>query len=298
LGPEERPMALREVIVGTAGWSYDDWNNVVYPSGERDKLRFLSRFVDCIEINTSFYRPVSPRMSQKWLFDVKENEDFRFTAKLWRRFTHETGEAFSGEDVRVYEEGVKPLAESGKLLGLLVQFPFFFRDSKENRDILRRIADAFPERERILEVRDVSWSEEEAMGFVKSLGYSVACLDMPLTAGSFKERSLVTGSIGYLRLHGRNRNAWFSKKAGRDEKYDYLYTDEELDAIMDRILEMKGKSDLLVVVWNNHFRGKAVANAVQAKARLSGGRVDVPELLVGAYPELEVIAEQPKGTLF
>jgi hypothetical protein len=67
---------------------------------------------------------------------------------------------------------------------------------------------------------------------------------------------------------------------------------------MDRILEMKGKADLLVVVWNNHFRGKAVANAVQTKARLSGGRVDVPELLLGAYPQLESIAEQPKGTLF
>ncbi|MFC1671629.1 DUF72 domain-containing protein [Planctomycetota bacterium] len=291
-------MAVQEVIVGTAGWSYDDWNNVVYPASQRDKLRFLSQYVDCIEINTSFYRPVTAKTAQKWLFDVEESGDFRFTAKLWRRFTHETDTPFARDDVRVFEDGLKPLAESGKLLGLLVQFPFFFRDSKENREILDRIAGAFPDHTKILEVRDESWSGEEAVAFVKRLGYSVTCLDMPLAANSFKERSLVIGSLGYLRLHGRNRNAWFSKKAGRDEKYDYLYTDEELDGIIDRILEMKSKTDLLVVVWNNHFRGKAVANAVQARARLSGEKVDVPEKLIAAYPQLEPIAKPEKGTLF
>ncbi len=291
-------MAVPEVIVGTAGWSYEDWNNIVYPSGQKDKLRFLSQYVDCIEINTSFYRPVTSRMAQKWLFDVEENDSFRFAAKLWRRFTHDTKEPFTDRDVGAFEDGMKPLAESGKLLGLLVQFPFFFRDSKENREILRRIAGAFPQHRKVLEVRDASWSETQAMEFLKSQGYNLACLDMPLAAHSFKERSLVTGPVGYLRLHGRNRNAWFSRKSGRDEKYDYLYTDDELDGIIDRIVEMRDKADLLVVVWNNHFRGKAVANAVQTRARLTGDRVNVPELLVGAYPELEPIARRPKGTLF
>ena len=76
-----------DVLVGVAGWSYEDWKGVVYPPGERDKLSYMARYVNCIEINSSFYRPFPPRYAGKWLRDVSANDAFRFTAKLWRGFT-------------------------------------------------------------------------------------------------------------------------------------------------------------------------------------------------------------------
>jgi len=292
------PVSLAPVLVGTAGWSYPDWEDVVYPRAERNRLAFMSRYLDCIEINTSFYRPLSPRLAEKWLRDVSDNERFRFTAKLWSRFTHQTDEPYSKDDVRTFESGLRPLVGAGRLTALLVQFPFFFRDSEGSRDLLRRIADDFGGYRRVLEVRDISWSAPEAMEFIVGLGYETACLDMPLTTRSYRERAPVAREIGYLRLHGRNREAWFSRDAGRDERYDYLYSDSEMDDIIGRVEKMREVARLVVVIWNNHFRGKAAVNALQTLHRLLGEKVEVPELLRRSYPQLERIARTGGGPLF
>jgi len=291
-------VPLAPVLVGTAGWSYADWEEVVYPRAERNKLAFMSRYLDCVEINSSFYRPFSPRLAEKWLRDVSDNERFRFTAKLWSRFTHQREEPYARSEVELFEKGLRPLEEASRLAGVLVQFPFFFRDREENRELLRRIAEDFAGYRRVLEVRDVSWSAPEAIEFITGLGYNVACLDMPLSARSFRESALVTGDLGYLRLHGRNRDAWFSRDAGRDERYNYLYSEAEMDGIMERVERMRRVARLVIVIWNNHFRGKAAVNAFQTLHRLLGGKVDVPELLRRCYPELERIARTEGGSLF
>lgn len=297
---EESAGARKQVpaLVGVAGWSYEDWKDVVYPAGERNKLGFLSQYLDCIEINVSFYRPVTQRMAEKWLQDIGDNERFRFTAKLWQRFTHETDSAFSDSEVRTYKEGLKPLADAGKLLAVLVQFPFYFRDSDTNRNLLSRIAESFPEYTKVLEVRDRSWAAPEALEFVKEHNYNIACLDMPLTGRSFRESALVTGPISYLRLHGRNREAWFSKDAARDERYNYLYSKGEMEQVFRRIEKMRRLAQTLAVIWNNHYRGKALVNACQSLFRLKGEKVKVPPLLKKAYPELEAIAQPESGQLF
>ena len=290
--------SLGDVLVGVAGWSYGDWKGLAYEARERDKLRFISRYVDCIEINSSFYRPLSPHIAERWLGSVSEAGGFRFIAKLWQRFTHRTEPPFSGTEVELFKEGLRPLKESGRLLALLVQFPFYFRNSKGNRELLCRLADSFSEYERVVELRDRSWSVPDALQFIAQLDYNVACLDMPLTGSSFRETAIVTGPIGYLRLHGRNRAAWFSREAGRDEKYDYLYSDEEVEQQLHRVYQMQRRAQTVVVIWNNHFRAKAVVNAVQSIAKLRGCRVKAPPLLVTAYPELEAVAVPEPGRLF
>ena len=291
-------MPHSEMLVGVAGWSYGDWEDVVYPRSERDKLAYMARYLDCIEINTSFYRPVAPRMAEKWLRSIAQNPRFRFTAKLWQRFTHQTEEEYAPKDVEVFTEGLRPLTDAGKLMALLVQFPFFFRDSLLSRDLLSRIAGDFADYPRVLEVRDVSWSEPEALEFIRDLDMNIACLDMPLSKSAFRETALVTGPLGYLRMHGRNREAWFSKDAGRDEKYNYLYSGAELDQIIGRVEKMREVARLVVVIWNNHFRGQAAVNAFQALSRLLGRRVSVPELLRKSYPELRAISQEEGGSLF
>ena len=285
-----------KVLVGVAGWSYEDWKDVVYPAQEKNKLAHMTRLLDCIEINTSFYRPLSAWMAEKWLRDVSANEGFRFTAKLWSRFTHESeGPYPDAGEVAAVREGFRPLREAGKLVAVLVQFPFFFRDGPESRERLERIAGDFADYPKVVEVRDNSWAAPEALEFLGRLGLNVACLDMPWTRQSFRADAVVSGTIGYLRAHGRNYDAWFSKNAGRDEKYDYLYSDKELDSIVERVERLRQAAELVVLIWNNHFQGKAVANALQSVNRLLGTKVDVPPPMLESYPELKQIARGQDG---
>ena len=291
-------MSEAPVLVGTAGWSYKDWEDVVYPAGERDKVKYMARYFDCVEINTSFYRPVNPAYAERWVGSVSDKEHFRFAAKLWQRFTHETEKPYGKQDLGVFKDGVKPLVDASRLVALLVQFPFYFRDSSESRDLLQRISEDFAEYPKVLEVRDISWSRPEAVEFITDQNYNIACLDMPLTRSSFNEYSLVTGDMAYLRLHGRNADAWFSKKAGRDDKYNYLYSDDEIEDTWERIDKMRQTANQAVVIWNNHFRGKAAVNAFQTLHKLLGGKVSVPETLRRAYPHLDRIAKPDDGMLF
>jgi uncharacterized protein YecE (DUF72 family) len=286
------------VYIGVAGWSYPDWEGVVYPRAERDKLAFMARFFDLVEINTSFYRPVRPAMSERWVRSVEANPRFRFTAKLWQRFTHQTDEPCSHAEVETYQAGLRPLADAGRLAALLAQFPFYFRDTEPARDLLRRIADQFAPHPLALEVRDASWAEPEALEFLAGLGYSVASLDLPLSRAAFRAWDAVTGPLAYLRLHGRNRDAWFRAGAGRDEKYDYLYDAGEMEQILERIRALQRKAEHLFVVFNNHPHGQAPVNALQTMAALGAEPPAAPDPLRQAYEPLREVTRPEHPGLF
>src|SRR5579872_2373686 len=92
--------APQNVFVGLAGWSYKDWNGILYPhSRPQDfhEISYIANFFDAAEINTSFYQPLKPSMALHWLDLVAANPRFQFTAKLWRKFTHETGATIEDE---------------------------------------------------------------------------------------------------------------------------------------------------------------------------------------------------------
>jgi uncharacterized protein YecE (DUF72 family) len=284
------------IHVGTAGWSYTDWKGTVYPEPRPrgfDELVYLAGYLDVLEINSSFYRPPTPKAASSWVRRIEALEDFRFTAKLWQGFTHERDAAWSEKDARVFLEGIGPIEEAGRLGALLLQFPWFFRNEEDSRDRLRRIADRFrdPDRRLVVEVRDRSWTTPEGLDFLRDLGLSVCSVDMPLARATVRPDLFEDASIVYLRLHGRNATAWFDRGAGRDAKYDYLYAPGELDEWLERLRRMRGTPESLVVIANNHFRGQAPCNALQLKAKLTGRKVRVPEALLETYPGLREVAE-------
>jgi uncharacterized protein YecE (DUF72 family) len=275
---------MSELYIGPAGWSYDDWKGRVYPEPAPrgfDPLSYLARSFNAIEVNSSFYRPPSARMTAAWA--RRTPPAFRFTAKAWSRFTHDR-ESFSAADVLLFKEGFAPLVESGKLAALLLQFPWFFANSTENRDRLRRASEALAAVgvPLVVELRHRSWGE--AFDLLRELKLSFCNIDQPPSASALTGTRAVTGPIGYVRLHGRNAKAWFDPRAGRDQKYDYLYSLEELRPWIEAIAGM-GDVDSLFVITNNHFQGKAVANAIQL-ARALGKEVEVPPALRAAYPHL------------
>ena len=277
-----------KVYIGIAGWSYPDWKGIVYTGSKIDQLEFVSRFVDCVEINNTFYRPPSEKTTKSWLEKTSQKAGFFFTAKLHRDFTHE-GRIDAGM-VKDFHKGFEPFLEAGKLRHLLAQFRYDFIDSPENRrhlaNIVRNFRDAF---NIVVEVRHKSWQGKDALGFLENLGVSVCNLDYPTTWDSFDMRICCVGKSGYFRIHGRNREKWFSK-AGRDETYNYYYASEELAGIKGRINELSEAVESLTVIANNHYRGAELANAIELKVLVSGQKQPVPPGLLKTYPNLESIA--------
>ncbi|OQA29704.1 MAG: hypothetical protein BWY59_00131 [Verrucomicrobia bacterium ADurb.Bin345] len=279
------------ISVGVAGWSYPDWMGFVYDKTVRDPLQFLAGYVDMIEINSTFYRPPDARNVASWVKRTAMHPGFFFSAKLHQEITHE--HVLSEEMVRAFREGFAPMVERGGLRHLLAQFRYDFRDAQESRDLLLNIRERFAGLgNMVLELRHRSWQEPAALDFLTGLGVSVAHLDYPTAADSFDMDVCRMGEHGYFRLHGRNAAAWFDRKAGRDETYNYQYSAGEREQLADRALRISRCFRSLTVVANNHYEGKEVVNALQLKARLSGGKVPVPPQLLRRYDELKGVADE------
>lgn len=276
------------VYIGIAGWSYPDWQGIVYTDSKLDQLRYISGLVDCMEINSTFYRPPFEKTTKSWLDRTAEKPGFFFTAKLHKSFTHEG--RMDTRIIRDFHKGFEPLLEAGKLKHLLIQFRYDYDDTQDNRhhlsEIIKNFADAF---DPAVEVRHKSWQSPEALEFLDGLGVTVCNLDYPTTYNSFDMQDCTIGRSGYFRLHGRNAKAWFSK-AGRDETYNYYYNEKELGQIKDRIDRLKKALAVLTVITNNHYRGAELANALELKALMTGQKQPVPEGLLKTYPNLAKIA--------
>lgn len=280
--------------IGVAGWSYDDWAGMVYPRKRPrgfDALRYLAGFVDLVEINTSFYRPVPEPMAAAWVRRVADLPRFRFTAKLHKSFTHGSpGPAERAACARQMHEGLAPIAAAGKLGALLVQFPYSFRHTPEGVALVDEIRDEFSAYPLVLEVRHASWLSPEVLAWLSTRGIGFCNIDQPRLGAAIGATSLASGAVGYVRLHGRNAREWFRKDAGRDARYDYLYSAAELAPWRAKIAKVDAASPETFVIANNHFEGKAVVNALELRAALEERAVDVPPDLIARYPRLGAIA--------
>ncbi len=284
------------IYIGIAGWSYPDWLGIVYPSSKIDPLTYVSQYVDCIEINSTFYRPPSDRNAQAWMDKTLDKTDFFFTAKLHKNLTHEgrTDSALVAE----FHQGFEPLLKARRLKHLLAQFKYDFIDTPATRKHLLFIHDYFSGAfNLIVEVRHKSWEHPEALDFLNRLGVGVCNLDYPTASNSFDLQHCTVGRHGYMRLHGRNSKAWFDKTAGRDETYNYDYNAQELRQIKNRVTQLAQSSQDMVLIGNNHYKGAELANAIELKHLLTGQKQRVPPGLLKAYPRLKQIAikEIPKG---
>ena len=299
--PDERSPAL--VRVGPAGWSYPDWSGYVYPT-HRSKgfheATYLAGFFDTIEINTSFYQPLRPDHAASWVDRVAANPAFLFTAKLWQRFTHDP--SASAEDERAVRAGFDVLREAEKLGAVLLQFPFSFHRTPETVSYLTSVLKRFADYPLVVELRHSSWQTKETLALLSEHRAGFCNIDQPVIGHSLKPSAESTSQIGYVRLHGRRYDTWFSDDptTPSHERYNYLYSLEELDPWVARIHTIQKHTRNIFVVTNNHFQGKAVVNALQLIGILTGNKVKVPEPLRQHYPALERIASQmpAEPTLF
>lgn len=298
-----RASPAAPIRVGTAGWSYEDWKGIVYPAAGRaprgfDPLALMASLFDTNEINSTFYRIPEPRSAAAWARRVSHNPRFAFTAKLYRGFTHERT-AGSPEE-KQFLLAMEPLAKDGRLGSILVQFPVSFRNTEENRAAVAAVLGRFVSLPLAAEFRHSSWDREDAVELLGRYGAAFVNIDQPWISDNLRATDHVGPGRAYYRFHGRNAAKWFGPNTSNEERYDYLYTEEQLAPFAGRIrraaeeamarsrppLRVPSPGSGVSAILNNHFRGQAVANAIQLQHLLTGETVAAPESLVATYPQL------------
>ena len=298
--PSEAQKTLR---IGPAGWSYPDWAGYVYPSRRPPGIHeatYLAEFFDTIEINTSFYQPLRPDHAAQWIDRVAANPRFIFTAKLWQKFTHDP--SATAADERAVREGFDVLRAANKLGAVLLQFPFSFHRTKETIAYLSAVLLRFRDYPLVVEVRHETWNTPETLALLREHGAGFCNIDQPIIGRSLAPSAQATSPVGYVRLHGRRFDTWFTDDAAipPHERYNYLYSADELAPWITRVRKISEHAHDTFMVTNNHYQGKAVVNALQLISILKNRKVKVPEPLRSHFPELDAIADTPPAepTLF
>jgi uncharacterized protein YecE (DUF72 family) len=316
---------MGEVRIGTSGWSYPSgpgtWNGIFYPARRgamrgATELEYYAEHFDTVEVNSSFYRLPDPAVTAKWVQQTPRR--FDFCLKLFQKFTH-PGMFARGADARAdsepsavpevtlgdadaFRHAIEPIAASGKLGALLAQFPPSFRHGDDTAEYLAWLLQAFGDYPVAVELRHRSWSDHQAAVLDLLTAHRAAWvqIDEPKFRFSIRQDRLPNDTrLYYMRLHGRNAEQWWTHDHP-DERYNYLYSPAEIDDFADTVSRVRQLVQTIYVFMNNHFAGKAVANAA-ALRHATGQPVpgDYPDEMLDRYPFLRQIAARPRdGTLF
>ncbi|MFO7676158.1 MAG: DUF72 domain-containing protein [bacterium] len=262
------------VTVGTSGFSFADWVGPVYPA-RTPKTRMLEYYeralgFDAVELNYTYYSmPAARTMDQLiaktgagFTFAVRSHQDM--THNIWaddkRRELRDVGPAFAR-----FCEGVRPLAESGRLGCVLVQLPSFFWPGPANADYLRRLPDRLPGLELVVEFRNKAWLRDETWQLLAERGLGYCVVDEPQLPRLLPFDPRRTSGTGYFRFHGRNQ-AWFT--ASREERYNYLYSADELRGFVEPVKAVSAGAQRTFLFFNNCHAGAAARNALLMKQML------------------------------
>ena len=260
-------MSSSNVLVGTSGYVFDDWVGSFYPPKlpRKDWLRFYASQFDLVEVNATYYRIPPPKIFEGMA--LKTSPKFKFIIKANQEMTHH-----SSRDRSLYElfcESIHPLVERNRCDGILLQFPYGFKNSPANQDHLRFLSDAFCGHNVWAEFRHRSWNGDGTKELLLKLELGYCAVDEPSLPGLMPASSYVTSNKGYVRFHGRNSHEWWG---GGHRRYDWEYTTEELESWLEKIREMSEVTTTTYVFFNNCYMGRAIKGA-RLMQRLLGQNV-------------------------
>ncbi len=257
-----------EIRIGTSGYSFKDWVGTIYPQGlpQKEWLGYYARQFDSVEINYTYYRVPSPRMMEALVRKV-DPDVFLFAVKVPQEMTHQRGKF--AHTVEPFISGIQPLVEAGCLATLLAQFPYSFKRSEESCRHLERLREAIPPDIPLhVEFRNQWWYRPDVFEFLAEQDLGFVNVDLPpLPRLPTDKTSLVTNGIGYFRFHGRNAAKWWRHDTP-GERYDYLYSEDELAEWVPAVNKASRESRLTLLFMNNCHRGKSAVNAAQLQRQL------------------------------
>ena len=272
------------ILIGCSGWSYDDWIGIFYPAdmGERrsEWLGYYAKYFQTVEINSTFYRVPSDEIVRAWVEKGSKFDKFEFSVKMPDLVSHDAMvdglvEKAAAQATSFETICIKPLYEAGLLGSVLLQLSpkFSFHGESTLGELRQLFEEIDTERYRYAtEFRHRSWLNEpgtdikaDVMDLLREFKVTSVMVDgpnLPIT------RSL-SSNLAYVRFHGRNYDIWYTKeeKIDKDDRrmnrYDYLYTDEQLEFWKPKVLELMENADQVRLYFNNHGKAKAIKNAFQ-----------------------------------
>ena len=279
--------SVDSIRCGVSGWTYPEWIGTVFPKPRPrgfHALEYLSQFIDCIEVSSSFTRDIRPEDSRRWLRKVERNPGFRFSVVLHRRFTH--GRNLEPHEISGFKSGLWPLMRSGRLACVLMQFPWGFTFTEENRRFFIALRRAFHEFPLVAEMGHPSWSVDEAVGvFIDHrVGYCNADQAQP---ARLPPPAILTGRVGYVRFHGPPPGAVLGDLTAAPEAErgsSYLYSAAELDAWSQSLLQLAAYCPNTFAVFCNSGHAASLVNCLQLRASLRSEAPTVPDRLVAVWP--------------
>ncbi|UCG61842.1 MAG: DUF72 domain-containing protein [Candidatus Zixiibacteriota bacterium] len=250
--------AKADIRIGTSGYSFDDWKGRFYPDkvAKGKMLDYYVRFFPTVEINSTYYRIPHPAVMANIV--KKAPDKFDFMVKVPQTFTHRRSDL--KKDVDNFRMALQPVEDSGKLSGLLAQFPYSFKFSNDNLDYLAICRDAVSPNPLFVEFRHNGWVNREMYDRLKAERIGYVCVDEPDLPGLLQPDMFATTETAYLRLHGRNKEKWWDGGALR---YDYSYSDQELQEWKEKLLKIRGKVKRIYIYFNNCHLGQAAGDARQ-----------------------------------
>ncbi|MDD5453435.1 MAG: DUF72 domain-containing protein [Candidatus Bipolaricaulis sp.] len=250
--------------IGTSGYSFRDWVGPIYPKGlpQKEWLSYYAREFDTVEINSTYYQVPSQHMMAALVRKV-DPKRFVFTVKVPAEMTHDRGRF--ADTVSPFLVGIQPLLDAGCLGTLLAQFPYSLpRAGEDALAHLTRLREAIPGEIPVhVEFRHTHWYQPEVVNFLSEHALGFVNVDLPPLPNLPHERTaIVTNGIGYFRFHGRNVAKWW-EHGEVSERYDYLYSEEELAEWVPVIEEAARTARMTFVFMNNCHMGKSVRDAVK-----------------------------------
>ena len=256
-------IAEQSILLGTSGYDYPEWKGVFYPDDlkRKDFLSYYSTQFNALELNNTFYNmPDSQRMLS---FYERSEGRLSFSVKANRLLTHEVGADWVLQ-AKLFRDAVSPLMEKQALCTVLFQFPQSFHYKNDNRIYLAKLIDEFKDFPVVVEFRHNEWIKESVLAGLNDRGASIALCDMPdLKYLPKLAPTSPSGSLFYLRLHGRNADAWYAdtNTPNGSARYTYDYSDNELKEFVPVIKNVIITGKKPVVFFNNHPNGSGAKNA-------------------------------------
>jgi len=253
---------MAKVSIGTCGYSYNEWVGPVYPEGTKREqfLQLYSAMFDTVEIDYTYYAMPKAKNIAKL---AEDGPELTFAIKATDVLTHRVDPFKWQDDAKTYIEGIEPLRENRRLEAVLFQFPYSFHYTDENRRYLGKILGAFSGISSAVEFRNDEWLNSRVIDGLKERKVALVGLDMPDLEKLPPKTDVVTAPLAYFRLHGRNKETWWGSDS--TSRYDYLYTDSELESAAERLAPIIAQADRIIIYFNNHARGQAVRNAQKLK---------------------------------
>ena len=255
---------MAKILIGTSGYSYNDWIGPVYPEDTKKEsfLKLYSEMFDTVELNYTYYSMPKAKNIAKMTEDAP---NLGFAIKAHQSLTHKVDESKWQDDIKNYINAIEPLRERGKLEAVLFQFPYSFHYTEENRRYLGKVLEAFSGIPSAVEFRNAEWFNDKVIDGLRERSVALTGLDMPDLANLPPKLDVVTSPLSYFRLHGRNKENWWGPDSTATSRYDYLYSDSEIKTIAERLTQIIVQADRVIIYFNNHARGKAVKNAEMLK---------------------------------